>query len=103
MRLAYLIALVSVIGCLSLIDWRYKLAFFYDMGRAIKTISSGLLFFVVWDVAGIVMNIFFIGKSRFLTGIRIGQFPLEELFFLTVLCYSVLIVFRFLETRKRVS
>lgn len=99
MKGAYLIALVATIFCLALIDHRLKLAYFKDRARTLKTLVTAVIIFTIWDVAGIVLNIFYIGSNSVLTGIRIGQFPLEEVFFLIVLCYSALLMFTFVSTR----
>ena len=50
--------------------------------------SSGVVFFLVWDLVGIGLGIFFRGETAFMTGILLApELPLEELFFLTLLCY----------------
>ena len=97
MKGAYLAALLVTISCLALIDKRYKLAYFLDAKRTIKTLFVSVVFFCIWDIGGILLNIFFIGKNDFTIGLRIGQFPLEEIFFLIVLCYSALIAFTFIQ------
>jgi lycopene cyclase domain-containing protein len=95
MQFAYLSALIlSLIG-LSLADYRYKLAFFYDKQRTFFSLCLGVLFFLVWDIAGVVFDIFYVGSGRYLTGIRVlPEVPIEELFFLTLLCYTSLLVWR---------
>lgn len=98
----YLCALIFVLLCLSLIDRHHKLVLFYDAKRSVKTILSLLVFFILWDILGVISGIFFIGQTPFLTGIILGpEFPLEELFFLTLLAYNPLIIYRYLEERKK--
>lgn len=99
----YLLLLIGAISCLALIDWRYKLAYFYDARRTVLTIASGVLFFSLWDIAGIALGIFFIGDSRYLTGWGVGQYPIEEAFFLILLCYNMLLAYRFFEIRLQPS
>ena len=101
MRGAYLAALLLVIGCLGLIDWRYKLAYFNNAVQTIKVLVTAVAFFIVWDVAGIGLDIFYIGQTRYLTGISIGEFPLEELFFLILLNYNMLLAYRFFARRSK--
>ena len=103
MKFMYLVFLIATIICLGLIDWRFKLAYFYDRKRTIKTLAVAILFFAVWDVIGIRLAIFFIGTTRYLTGVRVGEFPIEELFFLMVLCYSALLAYRFFDMYKQGS
>lgn len=100
MRGAYLLTLLVTLGCLALIDYRYHLAWWYDARRTVRTLLSGIVLFSLWDVAGIVLGIFFIGDTQHLTGLRIGQFPVEELFFLALLCYSALLTFRWIELKR---
>ncbi len=99
MSVLYLLFILTVIGCLTLIDYRYKLVYFARQRQAIKTIAIAVTLFIVWDVLGILLQIFYIGSSQYLLGLRIGQFPLEELGFLTVLCYQALLIFTFLQKR----
>lgn len=98
MEFLYLGAILfSFLGMLVL-DYRFNLAFFHRAKRTAVTLLVGLVIFIIWDIFGIVMGIFFEGKSQFVTGIMLApHFPLEELFFLTFLCYFALIVYRLME------
>jgi lycopene cyclase domain-containing protein len=97
----YLSALCLVIVCLGLIDYRYKLAFFFDARRTLLTLAVAMGLFVVWDVLGIQLGIFFHGGSDLTLPLRIlPEFPLEELFFLFLLTYVTLITYRFLGRGK---
>ena len=89
----YLLALLASISGLAVIDYRLKLALFVHPKRTIMLLAITILFFVIWDIAGIVFRIFFIGQNQYLLGIRVGQFPLEELFFLLLLNYTSLVVY----------
>ena len=91
----YLTAIIfSIIGML-VIDWRYKLAFFYAAKRTALITWIGVMVFLVWDLIGIHLDIFFIGQSSLMTGILLApELPIEELFFLWFLCYFSLIIYR---------
>mgnify|MGYP000287596737 FL=1 len=83
--------LVSLAGLVAL-DRKHKLAFAKNPKAATIAIAIPYLIFVIWDAAGIALGIFFKGQSQFLTGIMIApEFPIEELFFLALLCYTTLI------------
>ena len=85
------IVVLSLIG-LYLLDRTHKLAFTVDPKRAFLSMVPAFVVFVIWDVAGIALGIFFRGKNTLLTGIQLfPEFPLEEIFFLALLCYSTLI------------
>ena len=84
-----------------LIDKRFALAFFYDRLRTIITVAIGVAVFIVWDVLGISLGIFFSGHSQYMSGIYLApEFPIEEIFFLVFLCYFTLITYRFFEVRS---
>lgn len=91
---AYAVALLFSIAGLAVIDWRYKLVFFNNSKRAWHVLSLAIVFFVVWDIAGIALDIFFIGSTDHLLGFRIGEFPVEELGFLFLLNYNSLLLYR---------
>ncbi len=98
MSFVYLGAIIfSIIGML-ILDKRFSLGFFYNWKRAAATIGIGMAVFIVWDIFGIALGIFFDGNSPLTTGFMIApEFPIEELFFLFFLCYFTLIVYRLLE------
>lgn len=101
MRILYLALLTTTLGCLGLIDYRLKLVLFADRKRALRSLVYAVIFFSLWDIAGILLGIFYIGPSQALTGLGIGQFPLEELFFLMVLCYNALLLFCALQKYRK--
>ena len=101
--LAYLFSLLIALGCLALIDKRWKLVFYSQPKAAAKALAVGVLFFIIWDASGIGLNIFFSGHSRFMTNIYLGpNFPIEELFFLILLNYLPMLVYEGLGRRRRV-
>ena len=95
MQWSYLIGLVVAIFCMGLIDYRYKLALWHNRRRTITTILIAVSIFVIWDILGIGLKIFFHGKSDYSLPFTIlPEFPIEELFFLVLLCYTTLIIYR---------
>ncbi|WP_440709282.1 lycopene cyclase domain-containing protein [Herbiconiux sp. YIM B11900] len=95
MGILYLLALLVSLGGMVMLDRRFRLFFFDRAGRASVVLVVGVLFFLVWDLAGIGLGIFFRGETAFMTGILIApELPLEEVFFLTLLCYLTMNVFR---------
>ena len=95
MEWAYLIGLIVSIAGMAMIDRRYKLAYWHDRERTVICIMVAVAVFIVWDVMGIALGIFFHGGSRFTLPFRIApEFPIEELFFLTLLCYCTLVIYR---------
>lgn len=94
MQWFYLIALLISICGLLLIDRRWKLAFWRSPKQAGITIAVAIAVFVLWDLLGISLGIFFHGGSPYTLPLRLApEFPLEEIVFLFLLCYSTLIVY----------
>ena len=89
----YLIALLFSLAGLATIDYRYKLAVFNKPKQSANILILSILVFIIWDIIGIKLGIFFIGQNEYLTGIRVGEFPIEELFFLLLLNYCSLLIY----------
>jgi lycopene cyclase domain-containing protein len=93
-QFAYLAGLIfSIIG-LGLFDWKFKLGFSTNKKAAALATLLPLIFFLIWDGAGIALGIFFRGETSHLTGILVApELPIEELFFLFLLNYTTLTIF----------
>lgn len=97
---AYLVALLVSLAGLATLDWRHKLALWYDWRRTVIVLAVAVALFIIWDVLGISLGIFFHGGSEYTLPYRIApEFPIEELFFLTLLSYNTLLVWRAGERR----
>lgn len=102
MTFLYLAVLLLSLAGLVAIDKKHKLAFAKNPRAATIAIAVPYLIFVIWDAAGIALGIFFKGQSSFLSGFMVGpEFPVEELFFLALLCYSTLIVSTWFSRSKK--
>lgn len=90
---AYLGALAVSLGGLALIDRRLRLAFWHDARRTAIVLAVGVVVFLLWDVAGLALGIFARGDSPHMTGLLLApELPVEEAVFLTLMCYSTLLV-----------
>jgi lycopene cyclase domain-containing protein len=88
---AYIAALAVALTGMVLLDRRFSLFFWRDARRAAIVLPLGVAFFLVWDLGGILLGIFFRGETEFMTGLLIGpELPIEEVFFLTLLCYNTM-------------
>ena len=100
MGILYLLALAVALTGMVVLDRRFGLFFWSDWRRATIVLAMGLVFFLAWDVAGIGLGIFFRGETDFMTGLQLApELPLEELFFLTLLCYLTMNLYGFVSTR----
>ena len=93
MNIVYLTTLLAMIGCMMLIDRRYRLFLWQDAHTATLVLALGLGFFLAWDVLGIRLGIFFRGESTIMTGVLLApELPLEEPVFLLFLCYLTMVL-----------
>jgi len=90
----YLAGLLVSIAGLVFLDLRSKLFLGAAPVRAAIVLVLGVAGFLVWDAAGVGLGIFFEGHQRLLIGVDlVPQIPLEELFFLILLCLSAMEAF----------
>jgi len=90
----YLAALAIALTGMVVLDRRFRLFFWADARRAAIVLAIGVVFFIVWDLFGIGLGIFFRGETEFMTGLQLApELPLEELFFLILLCYLTMNVY----------
>ena len=94
MILLYLVALLVAMTGMVVLDRRFRLFFWRDARRAAVVLIVGVAFFLAWDLAGVGGGIFFRGETAFMTGLQIApEVPVEEVVFLTLLCYLTMNVF----------
>ncbi len=90
----YLFSLILSICGLLFIDVHYKIAIGKDKNATLKTLGCAVLLFLVWDMAAIALGVFKHGSSSYALPFTIlPELPIEEILFLTLLCYCVLLVY----------
>jgi lycopene cyclase domain-containing protein len=100
MSFAYLGVLLVSFSGIAVLDWRYRLAWFYDKRRTMLVIATCVVVFSVWDAFGIALGIFFSGHSPYMSGVYLApEYPLEELLFLGFLGYFTLVMYRLFEEK----
>jgi lycopene cyclase domain-containing protein len=99
--IAYLGALLLSLGGLALIDRRLRLAFWSHPRRTAVCLAVGVVAFLLWDVAGLLLGIFARGDSPHMTGLLLApDLPVEEAVFLTLLCYVALLAWRWFDRQS---
>ncbi|MBC7518183.1 MAG: lycopene cyclase domain-containing protein [Microbacteriaceae bacterium] len=94
MGLLYLAALLVALTGMVVLDRKFLLFFWRDARRAVIVTVIGVTFFLGWDFVGIGAGVFFRGETNFMTGIQVAhEVPLEEVFFLVLLCYLTMNLF----------
>jgi lycopene cyclase domain-containing protein len=97
MAILYLVALLVALTGMVMLDRRFRLFFWRAPRRAAIVLVVGVLFFLAWDLSGIGLGIFFRGETSFMTGLVVApELPIEELFFLALLCYLTMNLFGFI-------
>ena len=87
------VLLVSITGMLVL-DRRFRLFFWVAPARAAMVLLLGVSVFLLWDGLGILLGVFFRGRTELMTGVLLApELPLEELFFLVLLSYLTMNVY----------
>ena len=88
MSLLYLGALLASTFCMGLVDHRWRLFLFHRPRAAVTAVAVGFVLFLVWDLVAIELAVYSKGRSPAMTGVDVApHLPLEELFFITFLCY----------------
>jgi lycopene cyclase domain-containing protein len=92
MNYYYLLALILALVALMVVDRRYKLVLFRDRRLATCCLLAGLLFFLIWDIAGLTAGVFSTNRD-WVSGLYAvtPNLPLEEFIFLLFLGYVTLI------------
>jgi lycopene cyclase domain-containing protein len=94
--LLYLAGLLVGLAGMVVLDLRFHLFFWRAPIRAAIVLVVGIAFFLAWDAVGVHLGIFFRGNRSLLTGIQLApEIPLEELFFLALLCYLTMNAYGF--------
>lgn len=89
----YLAALLVSLVCVGLLDHRFRLVLWHDPRRAAVVLVVGVAFFLLWDVAAIASRHYRMGASEAMTGLVVApELPVEELVFVTFLCYVTLVL-----------
>ncbi|PRA80842.1 lycopene cyclase domain-containing protein [Microbacterium sp. MYb66] len=106
MGAVYLVALLVSLGCMLLLDWRFRLFFWRDAVSALVVTAVGLVLFLVWDIAGIVNGIFLRGDAAIATGLVLApELPIEEPVFLLFLVVCTMVIYtgsvRLLSQRRK--
>lgn len=94
MGFVYLLLLIAGIGCMLLLDRRFRLFFWHDPAIAtlVTVLGTGIL--LAWDGAGIAAGVFLRGDGPIASGILLApELPLEEPVFLLFLVLCTMIVF----------
>jgi lycopene cyclase domain-containing protein len=106
MHLSYLTTLLLALGCVGLVDRRWRLVLWCDGRRGAAVLASGVVFFLAWDVVAVRQGFYRRGGDEVMTGLQVAaDVPVEEVFFVAFLCYVTVVlhtlVHRLLSARLR--
>ena len=101
MSFLYLGGLLFALLGMIVLDLRFRLFFGQAPLRATIVLVLGVAFFLGWDAAGVGLGIFFRGNLALLSGVQLApEIPVEELFFLVLLCYLTMNAYGWLSIRR---
>lgn len=93
-HLFYLFALLFSLVGLLVIDFRYKIALGSDWRRGLKVLGTALLLFLMWDLTIVAFGVVTNGSSPYSLPFTIlPEIPLEEVLFLVLLSYCILLIY----------
>ncbi|WP_309128998.1 lycopene cyclase domain-containing protein [Microbacterium sp.] len=93
MSIIYLTFLLISLAGVTALDVRHRLFLGRDPRSALAVLAIGVAFFLLWDLAGIGLGIFFRADGPFATGILLApELPLEEPVFLLFLCELTMVL-----------
>jgi lycopene cyclase domain-containing protein len=85
----YLAGLCVALAGVIVLDVRLRLFVRRDARAAVAGLVGGVAVFTAWDLTGIGAGVFFRGVGPYQSGILLApEYPLEELVFLTLLCWT---------------
>lgn len=95
MRYLYLASLLVSLSGLTYLDYRHRLAWFWNRRVTAGCLLATLAFFLTWDASGILLDVFHTNPRR-VSGLYAltPDLPLEEFLFLTLLGYLTLLLWR---------
>jgi lycopene cyclase domain-containing protein len=94
----YLGTLVVALGCIALVDRRWRLVLWADPRRGVAVLAAGVLVFLVWDLVAVHHHFYRRGETEVMTGAQIAPgVPVEEVFFVLFLCYVTVVLHRLLD------
>jgi lycopene cyclase domain-containing protein len=94
----YLGTLLVALGCIALVDRRWRLVLWADPRRGVAVLAVGVGVFLVWDLLAVHHHFYRRGETGVMTGAQIAPgIPVEELFFVLFLCYVTLVLHRLLD------
>ncbi|MGD6979349.1 MULTISPECIES: lycopene cyclase domain-containing protein [Citricoccus] len=93
MAVIYLASLLASLGCMVLLDRRFRLVLWRAPRAGAVVLAVGLVFFLAWDLAAIASQHYAAGTSEAMTGIMLApELPLEEILFILFLSYLTLVL-----------
>lgn len=96
----YLSVLLFSLSGLGFLDYKQRLAWFWDRRKTALILSCNLVFFLIWDVVNISAGII-ATNQKWVSGAYVitPDLPMEEFLFLTLLGYQTLLLWRWRCTR----
>ncbi len=97
-RMEYLGILLFWFIVSAAIQYRYRIKVYSNVKQMVVTVGFFLMVGITWDIMGVVRGHWMFGFEN-LTGIKVGVLPLEELLFMLIVPYGILVFYKFFDMK----
>ena len=94
LRMEYLIILLFWLIVAAAIHYHYRLRLYKNVRQMVVTVGFYFIVGVAWDIIGASREHWTFGHEN-LIGIRLGVLPIEELLFMLIVPYGILVFYEF--------
>jgi lycopene cyclase domain-containing protein len=93
-RFEYFAILISWLIVSAVIQYKYQIKLYRDMKHMVVTVAFFAVVGLIWDTIGAARG-HWAFRFENLMGIRLGILPFEELLFMLVVPYGILVFYKF--------
>lgn len=94
MQYIYSLGLIFSFAAMGYIDWRWRVALFRNFKSTLIVVAITFVTLLMFDVAGLALNIYSVGHRVIGIFIISQDFPIEEIFLLIFFAYFSLVMLR---------
>ena len=97
-RMEYLLILLFWLIVSAAIQYRYRIKLYRNVKQMVVTVGFYFIVGIAWDIIGATREHWTFGYEN-LMGIRLGVLPFEELLFMLIVPYGVLVFYKFFDMK----
>ncbi len=93
-RMEYLFILLFWLIVSAAIHYKYRLVLYSSVKQMVVTVGFFLIAGIAWDLIGIIRE-HWVFRYENLIGVTLGVLPLEEVLFMLIVPYGILVFYKF--------